>query len=279
MPLVEGIFPEMSSREYFAKRDEMVLTNSGIKTLLNETPADFIGKEWEDSHAKRLGDVTHQLALGKGKGYIISPYDEYRTNEAKAWRDKAIADGITPIKLKDFEAAAAMASIISKRVDALLDGEPYETEVPFFWTENVDGTEVWCSGMMDIWCPSLGVVIDPKVTPYVHGDKARVHIANMGWHTQNAWYRRGLDKLVPSWAGRLRFLNLLISPKVPHTSRAIQISEGWRTGAEMDCDRALTTFGTCIRENHWPGYDVSEILDEPTWMTSARVMREMEDEE
>lgn len=268
-----GLYPDLPAADYFSSRTPTrPLSNSGIKILLNETPADFIGREPVDSAAMRLGDVTHQLALGKGAGYEVSPYDEYRTNEAKAWRDAVIESGRVPIKAKDYDAACDMAELIVHRVAKALGGAEYQTEVPFFWTEDTEHGTVWACGMIDIWCPSLGVAIDPKVTKYVHGEKARAHIANLGWATQNAWYRRGLAKLGHP---NVRFANLLISPDKPHTSRLVEISEGWRTGAEADCQRALELFARCQSTDEWPGYPDSEILDEPSWMQNARMMREM----
>lgn len=271
-----GIYPDLPASEYFTSRcPSRPLSNSGIKILINETPADFIGREPTDSAAMRLGDVVHQLALGKGSGYDISPWDDYRTKAAQEWRDAVAANGRTPIKQKDFDAAEDMAEIVRIRIAKALGGAEYQTEVPFFWTEDTPHGVVWCCGMADIWCPSLGVVIDPKVTKYVHGEKARAHIANLGWATQNAWYRRGLSKLLPDMAGKLRFANLLISPDKPHTSRLVEISEGWRTGADADCERALGIFARCMATGEWPGYPDQEILDEPSWLANARLMREM----
>lgn len=274
-----GIYPDITASEYFSARcPSRPLSNSGIKILINETPADFIGREPTDSAAMRLGDVVHQLALGKGKGYVIAPFDDYRTKDAREWRDKTMEMGLVPIKEPDYLAAEDMAEIIRHRVSRALGGAEYQTEVPFFWTEATAYGTVWCCAMMDIWCPSLGVVIDPKVTKYVHGEKARAHIHNMGWATQNAWYRRGLSKLLPDQSGKIRFANLMISPEKPHTSRLIEISEGWRTGAEADCERALSVFARCMSTGEWPGYPDQEILDEPSYLQNARLMRELGDE-
>lgn len=275
-----GLYPEITADEYFAGlTPTKALTSSGIKTLINETPADYIGKEDTDSAAKRLGDVTHQLALGKGVGYEISPYDEYRSNDAKAWRDAVIESGKTPIKQKDWDAASDMAEIIVHRISKALGGAEYQTEVPFYWQEETLSGSVWCAGMLDVWCPSLGVAIDPKITKYLHGEKLRSHVANMGWATQNAWYRRGLSKIYPELSGKIRFQNLCISPDKPHSSRLIDISEGWRSGAELDCERALAIFGRCMATNEWPGYPDEEILDEPSWKQNERLMREMMEDE
>lgn len=274
-----GIYPEISAREYFEGQTKArCLTSSAIKTLLNETPADLVGKEDTDSHAKRMGDVSHQLALDKGKGYALSPYDRWQSDDAKDWKKQAEAQGLTPIKKPDLDIAMALAVIIKDRIKAAVGDNAYATEVPFYWVEETQYGKVWCSGMLDVWCHDLALALDPKITKVIHGDKARAHIANMGWHTQNAWYRRGLAKLFPDMAGILQFKNLLISPDKPHSSRLIQISEGWRQGAELDCERALMMFARCQSTGEWPGYPAEETLDEPTWAMSQRLNREIEEE-
>lgn len=277
-----GLYPELAAKDYFTGQVEGVtcLTNSAIKVLINETPADLHGREDEGSYAKRMGDVTHQLALDKGRGYALSPYDRWASDDAKAWKAAAEADGLTPIKKADLDDALKMATLIKARIAEALGGAPYSTEVPFYWVEETVHGKVWCSGMLDVWCASLAIAIDPKITKIIHGDKARAHISNMGWHTQNAWYRRGLGKILPELAGRIRFKNLLISPDKPHTSRLVEISEGWRTGAELDCERALAVYARCVATNEWPGYPAEgEILDEPSWQMNARLQREIEAEE
>lgn len=282
MITLPGLYPSLSPADYFAGQTPTpALTSTGIKILTLETPYDFHNRVDTDSAAKRKGDVAHQLALGKGTGYAVSPWDDYRTNLSKEWRDDMIAIGRTPIKQKDFDDADNIATLIQARLRQILGDEPFMTEVPFYWRDwppiHEWTSPVWCSGMLDVWCPTLAVAIDIKITPYLAGDKARAHIANMGWHWQNAWYRRGLGKIDPNLQGKMRFLNLLIKPDEPYTSRAIEISEGWRSGAEMDCLRALALFAECQRTDIWPGYPDHEVVDEPTWLMSARMDREISD--
>ncbi len=92
-----GFYPEITPDEYFAEPcPAPALTNSGIGTLLRYCPAKFayqhpaIGQPAEeraDTAARYMGSLVHRLALDKGDDYVISPFVEYRTKEAKAWRD------------------------------------------------------------------------------------------------------------------------------------------------------------------------------------------------
>lgn len=271
-----GVYPELSEA-YFGKRltPTKALTQSGIKILIQETPFDFKNPTEKKSKEMDIGSIAHALALDKGKKYIVSPYDEYRTKEARAWRDDAIAEGIIPIKEKDYVDAKAVADILKAKMRHLLGDAKYETEVPFFWQEG----ETWCGGMIDLWCEEKLICLDPKLTTFLHG-KARNHVINMGYDIQGAWTLRGLGKIFPEYEGRIRFANLLVKPKAPYTSRAVAINEAWRMSAEQECLRALRIFERCMATNEWPAYpDDIEMLDIPSWTLRERIEAEMMSED
>src|SRR5262245_27966982 len=114
MPLITepGFHPQITCDQYFAEPCPVpALTNSGIRTLLNSCPAKFahehpaIGQPvdaFESTIAQRLGSLVPRLALDKGDDYAISPFDEYRSKEARAWRDETEAAGLIPVKQADF---------------------------------------------------------------------------------------------------------------------------------------------------------------------------------
>lgn len=267
-----GLYPELSDT-YHSQRHTptRALSASGIKCLLNETPLDFITPKDKKSDAMNFGSVVHALALGKGAKFSVSPFDEYRTKEARQWRDDTIAEGLIPIKADDYDEAETMAAIIRDKIARILGGAPYQTEVPFYWQEG----DTWCQGMLDVWCPDLLVGLDPKITPYVHR-KAAAHMVNMGHDIQGAWYRRGLEAIMPEHAGRIRFANLLIKPEAPYTSRIVMMNEAWRASAESECLRALRIFDRCMATGEWPGYSNDiEMLDIPSWTLKERVEAEM----
>lgn len=58
-----------------------------------------------DSAAIDLGELAHLWVLGgDAKQFVVSPYDAFRTKEAKAWRDARKIEGKTVIKQKEYDA-------------------------------------------------------------------------------------------------------------------------------------------------------------------------------
>lgn len=267
-----GIYPALSA-EYQSRRltPTRPLSYSGIKILLEKTPLDFVSPPKQKTKALTMGQIVHKIALGKGEQFEVSPYDDYRTKDAKAWRDDCLGNGIIPIKQDEYDEAKSCADVVIERIKTALDGAAYQTEVPMFWKEG----DTWFSAMMDVWCEELGIVIDPKTTSAIH--QFEREISKWGYHIQSALYRRGLDALRPSNAGRHQFKLLPVSTSAPYLTRLISISEGWRTGAEMDIEYAKGIFEDCMATGVWPGYANEEIMDEPSWQMKLRIDREMEE--
>jgi hypothetical protein len=270
-----GVYPELSGIYHSGVRHtpSRALSYSGIKILLEKTPLDFITPRDKPTDAMSFGQIVHKMALGKGSTFEVSPFDDYRTKDARAWRDDCLANGHIPIKNEQYQDATAMAAIITERIKRALDGAAYETEVPMFWLEG----DTWFSAMMDVWSAERCTVIDPKTTANVHDFQRE--ISKFGYHIQSALYRRGLDQIFPHNAGRHQFKILPISTDPPYTSRLINISEAWRTGAEMDIERGLRIFRECEATGNWPGYPEEETMDEPSWQMKLRMEREMMDDE
>lgn len=54
-----------------------------------------------------LGELAHMFVLGgNAKDFIVAPYEAFRTNEAKAWRDARKVEGKTIIRKNEYEAFA-----------------------------------------------------------------------------------------------------------------------------------------------------------------------------
>ena len=66
------------------------------------------------SSAIDLGQLIHQRVLGGNDEFVLSSYDNYRTKEARAWRDEQIANGKIVISKTDAENAnLAVENVIS----------------------------------------------------------------------------------------------------------------------------------------------------------------------
>jgi len=283
-----GMFPDMTAEQYFADPiEEGSISNSGLKILDAETPLDFAFQhprlnpeklpEARASAAKRRGDIVHQLALGKGRGYEVGDFGDFKTKAAREWRDEVEATGKTPVLRHVYEPAEIMAEVLKERIDAALQGKPYITEVPIIWAENTPFGKVYARGMLDVWCEELATILDPKVTALLHDGrpgeyKINKHAVAMGWDRQAAWYKRGVERILPHLANKVRFGNLMVKPDEPFTSRLLWPSEVMRMTALHEMIPQVNRFAHCMATGNWPSYpDEGENFDLAPWEENRRL--------
>jgi len=287
-----GFFPDMTAEEYHGDPvEEGSLSNSGIKILLAETPLDFgfqhprinpAAKEKAlETVAGLRGDLVHQLALGKGRGYAVIDAADWRTKAAQEFRAAALEAGETPVLKKAFEAAQVMAEVVVERIKRALDGADYLTEVAIVWREETPVGPIYLRGRLDVWCPERLIILDPKITAVI-GDggpgreQVQRHAVSMGWDRQAALYERGVSRLMPEAEMRVRFGNLLVKPDEPFTSRLLWPSTTMKRSALHQCLPALETFARCMAAGRWPGYpDEGETLELPSYEERRRLAEEL----
>jgi hypothetical protein len=284
-----GFYPDVTPDQYFAEPcPGPALTSSGIKILAKPgaAPAKFahahpaIGQPAEErksTAAQYRGSLVHRLALDKGRDFVVSPYDAYRSNEAKAWRDGIEASGRMPVKEAEMSVASDMADRIRPHIVAACEGHPYETEVVIAWQERVElmpslHVDVWCRAMLDVWCPSIGLALDVKTCRAADDDTVDRAFAD-GYAVQDAWYLRGLNALAgQTEKGRARFGFLFVESEAPYLPRDVSASEGYRHGARMLIERALWQFARCIHHNDWPGYEPHRATPTPWFLKAAEAL-------
>lgn len=279
-----GFYPDITCEQYFAEPCPVAaLTNSGVRTLLNACPAKFahehpaIGQPEESrksTAAQYLGSLVHRLALDKGDDYAISPFDDYRKTEAKEWKAEQEGRGIIPVKQAVFDDAQAMAAAIKEGIQRETRGEPYETEVVMAWQRDVGGFTIWCRGMIDVWCPSLGLALDVK-TCRDAGDKAINRAFATGYANQHDWYRSGIESITGDH-GRTRFGFLFIENEAPFLSRSAAGDEAFRYAAEQMNDRAAAIFARCMKSREWPGYQPFTASPPAWWLNDLTTVDYLE---
>lgn len=287
-----GFFPDMTDEEYFGDPvEECSLNGSGIKILESESPLDFAYQAPRinpdaiasvlETVAGRRGDIVHQLALGKGRGYAIGDFKDWRTKAAGEFKAEALERGETPILLKQFEEAEVMAEVVKDRIDEVVDGEPYETEVAIIWCEETPSGLIYMRGRLDVWCPSKGIILDPKITALLGNgrpfeEKINRHMVSMGWDRQAGLYTRGVERLMPELEGRVRFGNLLIKPEAPFTSRLMWPDNIAKRTAVAECRPTIFKFAECLKAGRWPGYPKEgETLSLPSFIENRRLEAEI----
>lgn len=222
-----GFYPFLTPAQYFDEPcPAPALTNSGVKTLLSSCPAKFahehpaIGQPAEEraeTKATHLGSLVHRLALDKGDDYVVSPYDRYQSQEAKAWKADVEASGRVPVKQDVYDQAVEMAAVIREAIIIETQGHEYQTEVVFAWQRVVDGHPIWCRGMLDVWCPELNLALDVKTCESA-SDRAINRAFASGYAGQDCFYRSGLDA-VTGQPGRAQFGFLFVEKNAPFLPR------------------------------------------------------------
>lgn len=279
-----GLFPDVDIAAYHAGFiPELTLSQSGIKILLNKTPLEFAfqnrqlnpdAERLAESVAMYRGDVVHQLALGKGDGYAVLDYDDFRSGDAKKAKARAIEDGLTPIKRSAFEEAEIMAEVVRDRIHEALDGASYETEVAFLYQEVTPDGPIWVRGLLDVWCEELGVILDPKISAQLHSPTLERHMINMGWDLQAALYSRAVGEILGK-AGHIKFANLIVSPDEPFVSRSVRLEKAWHWSAVKQCTIGMSRFAACASRNEWPSYDGIDTIELPVWEAKKREALEL----
>lgn len=279
-----GFYPAVTCEQYFAEPcPAPALTNSGIKTLLNSCPAKFayehpaIGQPEEhrrSTTAQYLGSLVHRLALGKGADYRVSPFDEYRSKDAKEWKSETEAAGLIPVKPADFERASVMAAAISEGIRQETRDQPFETEVVVAWRHSVNGFSFWCRAMLDVWCPSLNLALDVKTCADA-SDKAINRAFASGYAQQDTFYSGGIQA-VSEGAGKPRFGFLFVENAAPFCNRYAEPDEAFRHGAGLGIDKAARLFALCMQNQTWPNYGPMQATP-PAWWINEVSDLELED--
>lgn len=266
------------------------LSSSVAKILFNETP----GHAWwahprlnrskaleveQATKAQINGTVLHKLILGQGRPVKVLSFKDYRTNDAKAARDKALEAGETPILEHDMEAAEEVASAARRQIARTDLAEIFaegEAEVTMVWQED---NGVWCRSRID-WLPVSAhqgghiVVPDLKSTGQsANPAEWQRTMFDFGGDIQAAFYERGLRKLIPN-VRTVDFRFVVIEQTPPYAVSLCRVSNEALEQARDTVDLAIKTWGELLKRGtaleHWPFYDSETVsIDPPLWRAAG----------
>jgi hypothetical protein len=281
---------ECSAARYHADEfyDVPTLSSGIANTLYAETPKHawtahprLGGVHRKASREMNLGSVAHEIVLGKGGGYIVSPFDDYRTKAAMAWRDETVQSGKTPIKLKDYEAAEQMAKALD---DVLFDISGAETA---FQRGRAEAVVLWkdiggplCRAMLDWWDADGPVVYDLKTGAGSLDDRSLGMRIAGGMDLQAAFYMRGLETVLPEVAGRIKWRWVFLETEAPFEARVVEMDGETRAYGDRKAALAIELWRRCLAENRWPGYSRAiGRIEYPAWAANNVMAREMVDDD
>lgn len=248
------------------------LNNSIAKLLVDYSPAHAFaahprlgGNEAPDevTDEQRIGQASHAMFLRGVQIAKLIPFESYTLKGAKEARDTAIADGLIPLKPKQYDTANRMCEALEhfrRATGAFTAGKPEQTLV---WREE----PIWCRCKVD-WLPDdpAAALWDLKTTgvsatPRSWGLRAFEHAADM----QAAFYARGAECVRGEPPDGMYFCVVEANP--PHGIRVFAFSPPALSLAEEKIRRAIQLWTECSQSGAWPSYPINpEWIDPPPWI-------------
>jgi PDDEXK-like domain of unknown function (DUF3799) len=273
-----GIYENMSMKEYLEDPCEQPSLTSSICKILCEKPPIYawrahplLNPNWKpEPWDKRLdeGTLIHSLLLG-GQEYIVGDYPDYRTKEAREWRDANIFAGHIPVLRKDMDRIGSCVARVRPRISEEIGGNK---EVVYVWKN--DG--VLCRARIDLI--RNNTIYDIKTVTSLSDSYLINQIENYGYDIQAAFYVDGLSGSGGLSDFALRFEWIFVEINEPFETRMIVCD-----GARMDIGSRKVKFArdkwrACLEMNTWPGYPrLASSLPYLAWAENKWLEREIQD--
>lgn len=278
-------FREVAAADYHADRvaDGPTLSASVAKAIVGQSP----WHGWlrhprlgagaaESTPDQDRGTLLHALTLEKGREQVVAvAAKDFRTKLAQEIRDRARAEGKTPVLAAEFDAALETAGAIRAAVaaetgvDLLAEGRREQVVV---WEEATAHGVIRCRGMLD-WSRFSardGLVLDLKTCQDAHPRACAAHVLKYGHHLQAAAYASGVAKVLPDLEGRVDFAWVFVEVVPPPRRAVVTVARPDGLMQELGRSRwrrACETWAKCLKENHWPAYESAggHRLEAPAW--------------
>jgi hypothetical protein len=231
------------------------INQSTLKVLLNHSPAHYlhaVTNPSPDTPALVLGRAVHSLVLEPETFpalYTTSPFKDFRTKEAQAWRDSQTAAILTPSDWATVQAMANALLALPCLKDWLGD---YQREVTKEW----EYRGLPCKGRLDLLSPDGSHVVDIKTTADAYPAAFARSSVNYGYDFQGAFYS------LPTAATRVTFIAIEKEP--PFATGVYTMSPAFLALGRQKVDRAIDILQACLAHNHFPAYGEST-LEAPQW--------------
>ena len=245
------------------------LSSSVAKVLLRQSPAHAalqhpkLNNNYVNAESSRfdLGTIAHALLLEDDSSRLITiEADDWRTKAAKEARDAARAEGKIPILVKQ---AAHLLKMVGTARDFLRSSEvgdmTFKPEQTLAWQEA--GT--WCRARPDWLSDDHTIICDYKTTDDANPDAFIRQIGRMMYDTQAEFYSRGLEAVTGK---RPLFVFLAQEIDPPYACSLIALSNAYLEIAHAKVERAIKTWGYCLKTGDWHSY-TNRILyaEPPSW--------------
>jgi hypothetical protein len=223
-------------------------------------------------HAASSRSATPPAEVERWQGLLIADVADWRSGAAKACREIAARERLTPIKRADFARERASLGEVAARTELAGGGtEGWHTQAAVYWVERaLDGTPVQCRGLLDFLSPSGDRIRDLKRVRSLRGSRLAYSVEAYGWHIQAAAYQRAIHAVtgaLPSYD----WLFVRAVPRVAVTVRAPSVD--MIECGQLEWLRAVDEWARGLQSGLWRGYESEgEPLAAPPSMVSRAEM-------
>ena len=189
------------SRAYHAKK---ATPSDRTGPVSKSTLCAFAKSPWKWAHsppteptaAMQLGSIVHGIALedqrrGDDLEWIVSPYDSFRTKEAREWKEEKAEAGLMVLTEKEYLKAQAIALRARRAIKKALTDEiewgfaEYDVEVEVGGSFN----EVDLCGLIDVVPENPEILLDLKTCSSIGDERALSRVIfDRDYHMQGALY-------------------------------------------------------------------------------------------
>lgn len=228
----------------------------------------------------RLGTALHSIAfeceLSK-KHFAISEFDEFRTNEAKRWRDAQINAGRTVLKKKDLKLVRDMCDALLEEpaIQQGLFDEKGEVETSVIHRDEETG--LWLKARPDV-VPINPILVDLKTTADASRRSVEYAVFDHGYHQQLALAAEVIEKVVGTKIEECWLV--MIEKEPPHTVVFAEIDVDLIAWGRVQNRGAMRRFAECLAKgresHHFPSnYRDGELtIRTPAWYHEQLVKRQ-----
>lgn len=260
--------------------DRPSISASGLK-MIADCPAKFYAFselnpnrfERKDTKALDIGKAAHAAVLGEPQfnaHFIVSPYDDFRTKEAREWRD---AQTLTVLKAEEFEIVCAMAKAQRASPAVMQAFERGEPEVSLIWLDKETGVHLKSRPDWLPPDPTQHFIADYKSCLTIEPRKLSSDAFKFSYPVQAALQMDALTAVL-GIKNPLGICHVVQEKSEPYLADVRMFAPEHLDYGRLIYRRALRTFADCLNSGKWPAYsDSPQYFHTPAWV--ARDMEEL----
>lgn len=261
---------DLSFEDYFSNIcDGHSVSSTGLKLIEQKSLAhywwdSFLNPQREpyDSEALAFGRACHSWVLGEpcfNQYFVISPYDDFRSKEARTWREQ---QSRTIIKAEQMAAIKAMTAALQQHPllkNVFVDGAPERSLV---WRDKE--TQIWLKARPD-WLPNnRHIVPDFKSTLSAKPEAFQKQAFSLGYHQSAALTIEGLREVL-GWTDASYYF-VAQEKSAPYVAMPFVMRDMDLEWGALQNRRSLRKLADALAADKWPAYaDGAVEISMPAW--------------